>query len=82
MAKPAFRPNQNNGRYNKIQAPYNTTNNNHQQSKNGYPPGGALQQDEGEISRATTGTTGIKLSCGDKNVKHFLAGNLKNYFTV
>ena len=22
------------------------------------------------------------VSCGDKNVKHFLAGNLKNYFTV
>ena len=39
LAKPAFRPNQNSGRYNKNQAPYNTTsNNNHQQSKNGYPP--------------------------------------------
>ena len=62
LAEKAFRPNQNNGWYNKNQAPYNTTNNNHQQSKNGYPPGGALQQEEGETSRATTGTTGTKLS--------------------
>ena len=62
LAKPAFRPNQNSGRYNKNQAPYNTTSNNHQQSKNGYPPGRALLQGEGETSRATTGTTGTKLS--------------------
>ena len=62
LAKPAFRPNQNSGRYNKNQVPYNTTSNNHQQSKNGYPPGRALVQGEGETSRATTGTTGTKLS--------------------
>ena len=36
LAKPAsIRPNQN-GRYNKNQVSYNTTSNNHQQSKNGY----------------------------------------------
>ena len=62
LAKPAFRPNQNSGRYNKNQAPYNTTSNNHQQSKNGYPPGRALLQGEGETSRATTGTAKNKLS--------------------
>ena len=44
LAKPPFRPNQNNGRYNKNQAPCNTTSNNHQQLKNRYPPGGALLQ--------------------------------------
>ena len=44
LAKPAFGPNQNNGRYNKNQAPYSTTSNNHQQSKNRYPPRGALLQ--------------------------------------
>ena len=38
LEKPAFRPNQNNGRYNKNQAPYSTTSNNQQQSKNGYLP--------------------------------------------
>ena len=31
LVKPAFRPNRNNGRYNKNQAPCNTTNNSHQQ---------------------------------------------------
>ena len=65
LARPAFRLNQNSGRYDRNQAPYNTTsNNNHQQSKNGYPPspGRALLQQEGETSRATTGTTGTKLS--------------------
>ena len=30
--------------------------------KNGYPLGGALLQREGETSKATTGTTGTKLS--------------------
>ena len=38
LAKPAFRTNKKSSRYHKIQAPYNTTSNNHQQSKNGYPP--------------------------------------------
>ena len=39
LSKPAFiRPNQN-GRHNKRQVPYNTTSNNRQKSKNGYPPG-------------------------------------------
>ena len=83
LAKPAFRTNQNSGRYNKNQAPYNTTSNNHRQSKSGYPPGRALLQGEGETSRVTIGTTGTKLSkCGDKNVKNVIAGNLKYNFTV
>ena len=63
LANSAFiRPNQNSDRYNKNQAPYITTSNNHQQSKNGYPPGGALLQGEMETSRATAETTGTKLS--------------------
>ena len=58
LAKPAFRPNQNSGRYNKNQAAYNTTSN----QKTDIPPGGALLQEEGETSSATTITTGTKLS--------------------
>ena len=51
LAKPAFRPNQNNGSYNKNQAPYNTTSN----QKTDVLPERALLQGEG-------GTTGTKLS--------------------
>ena len=53
LARSAFRLNQNSGRYNKNQAPCNTTSNNHQQSKNRYPPP--------LLGRATTGTKLNKL---------------------
>ena len=48
LAKPAFRTNQNSGRYNKNQAPYNTTSNDHQQSKNGYPPEKLCYREKGK----------------------------------
>ena len=57
LAKSAFRPNQNNGRYNKNQALYNTTSN----QKTDILPAGALLQGEGETSRGTTGTKLSKL---------------------
>ena len=61
MAKPAFiRASQNGtkskwqlGIANQSQVPYNTTRNNYQQSKNRYPPEGALLQGEGETRKAT-----------------------------
>ena len=48
LAKPAFRPNQISGRYNKNQAPCNTTSNNHQQLKNGYPPEELCYREKGK----------------------------------
>ena len=72
LAKLTFTRASQNGRYNKNQVLCNTTSNNYQQSKNGYPHGGTLLQGEGETTKATTGTTETKLNkfCG-KNAKNF-----------
>ena len=81
MAKSVLIRTNQNSRYNKSHVPYNTSNN-QQQSKNGYPPGGALLQGEGETSQAITGTPGTELvSCDCKNVKNVMDSNLKNYCT-
>ena len=83
LAKPAFRPNQNSGRYNKNQAPYNTTSNNHQQSKNGYPPEELCYREKGKQAEQLQELQELNLvSCGDKNIKNFIAGNLKYNFSV
>ena len=62
LAQPAFIKTDENGRYIKSQVPYNTTTNNHQQSKSGYPPRGALLHGERETGRATAGATETKLN--------------------
>ena len=82
-AKAAFRPTQNSGRYNKNQAPYNTTSNNHQQSKNGYPPEELCYREKGKQAEQLQELQELNLvSSGDKNIKNFLGGNLKYNFTI
>ena len=84
LAKPVFiRPNQNNSWYNKNQVHYNTTCNNHQQSKNGYPPEELCYREKGKQAEQLQKLQELNsVSCGGKNVKNFTAGNLKNDYTV
>ena len=71
------------GRYKKNQAPYNTTSNNHQNSKNGYPLEELCYREKGKKAEQLQELQELNLvSCGGKNIKNFIAENFKYNFSL